>query len=138
MSHRVSFSLLSQVNAENIYKIYKDVENWPLWDASIEYSKLNGNFRTGNTIIIKPKGQAPNNTKLISVTPNQSFTIETNLPFGSKIVSQHILEKSGEMTKLTHNKYFEGIFGWFLGFILAPKFTKNLPLELQKLAKLAK
>ena len=52
-----SYSVVTtEVTKEQIWKLTTDIDNWKNWDDTVEYSKLQGEFKVGECFILKPKG----------------------------------------------------------------------------------
>lgn len=87
--------------AHDIWALWVDVNGWKSWDAGIESSKLNGNFKEGNTFTLKPQGADPLEVTIKTVTQGEEFSDETVLPFGT-IRNFHRMELVGRRVKITH------------------------------------
>jgi hypothetical protein len=85
----------------DIWALWADVNAWKSWDPGIESTRLNGNFKAGNSFTLKPQGADPMEVTIRTVTQGEEFSDETVLPFGS-IRTYHRMEKVGRRVKLTH------------------------------------
>ena len=46
------------VQAENVWKVWTDINQWHMWQPDIEYAKLDGDFKVGNTFKLKRRRSA--------------------------------------------------------------------------------
>ena len=44
----------TRATKNQIWKLWADVPNWPLWDKDVESAELFGEFKAGTTGIMKP------------------------------------------------------------------------------------
>ena len=51
------------LSANQVWKVWADVNQWHTWQNDIEYAKLDGEFRKGNIFRFKQKG-GPNMKKI--------------------------------------------------------------------------
>jgi hypothetical protein len=52
-----SYSAIAQgLKAEQVWKVWADVNQWHTWQDDIEYANLKGDFSRGNVLRFKPKG----------------------------------------------------------------------------------
>ena len=73
-------SIIIEAPAEQIFSVYKQVADWPVWDAGTESSSIDGVFEVGTTGKIKPKGEPETAIEWIEMTDNKSFTVECKIP----------------------------------------------------------
>jgi Polyketide cyclase / dehydrase and lipid transport len=100
--YRVTHSEMTQAQPEDVWALWTATGNWPDWDEGLDTVTAAAGFEKGKSIMLKPKGApAPLEVKLVDVKPGQSFTDETQLPFGV-IRASHLIEKVAGRTRLTH------------------------------------
>lgn len=121
---------------ERIFEIYADVRNWKTWDPDTKESSIDGPFQTGSKgRITPPKGMTvPMN--FISVVPNKSFTVESQIPF-FRMVFEHELNATGAGTEVVHRVTFSGALSFLLGRIVGNPLRTTLPTTLASLKRLA-
>ena len=132
----INHTVQTTASAWAIWHLWQDVDNWSSWDHGIESSSLNGPFAVGTTGKLKPKGGPEVITKLISVTPNESFINEAKL-FGAKIIVSHWIKYSSNKTLVTHQIEMKGPLAFFFAFVIGRNMKKNLPSEMLALVKKA-
>ena len=71
-----SYSItVSGLEPSQIWRIWSDVPNRPVWDDDIEWAKTDGPFENGTHIMMKPKDWPKTVVmKIIECIPDQSFT----------------------------------------------------------------
>lgn len=122
--------------AAAIWHVWQDVRNWNTWDHGIEFSQINGPFKTGTIGTLKPKGGPLVHTKLTNVEPMKLFVDESKLIFARIIVSHFITECAGK-TQVTHQIEMKGPLAFLFAFLIGRNMKKNLPQEMQALVKKA-
>lgn len=55
------------VQAENVWKVWTDINQWHMWQPDIEYAKLDGDFKVGNPSSSNPKSGPTVSIELIEV-----------------------------------------------------------------------
>jgi hypothetical protein len=119
-----------------IWKIWEDVDQWKTWDHGIEFSTINGPFKTGTTGTLKPKGGPLVHTVLTVVESLKRFTDEAALPF-TRIIVSHSLEEADGKTFVTHHIEMKGLLSFLFAFIIGRNMKKNLPQEMAAMVKKA-
>ena len=121
---------------EAIWEIWQDVTNWNTWDQGIEFSTIDGPFKTGATGTLKPKGGPLVHTKLTAVEPKKLFIDEAKLTLARIIVS-HFLNESNGKTHVTHQIEMKGPLAFFFAIVIGRNMKRNLPQEMAAMIKKA-
>lgn len=132
----VKHSINTNASASAIWKIWEDVAHWNTWDDGIEFSQINGPFKTGVTGTLKPKGGPLVHTTLTIVEPMKQFTVESKLPLARIIVSHFLTEVKG-MRKATHEIEMKGPLAFLFAYLIGKTMKKNLPKEIEAMVKKA-
>lgn len=119
-----------------IWSIWEDVINWKTWDHGIEFSTIDGPFKTGTTGVLKPKGGPLVHTVLTHVQPTKMFVDESKL-FLARIIVSHFLSESNGKTRVTHQIEIKGLFAFAFAYLLGRTMRKNLPQEMMAMVKKA-
>ncbi|MDM5180126.1 SRPBCC family protein [Massilia sp. DJPM01] len=124
------------VSPEKIFEIYADVPNWKTWDPDTKEASIDGPFQTGSKgKITPPKGiSVPMN--FISVVPNKSFTVDSQIPL-FRMVFEHELNVTAAGTEVVHRVTFSGALSFLLGRIVGNPLRTGLPITLASLKRLA-
>ena len=132
---KTEFAVKAKINKENIWNLWKDVENWKLWDDSVEYSTLNGNFESGTKGILKSKNGPKSTFVLKDCVQLKSFTTQSSLPFGKMNFVHLILEQNNEL-EIIHRVEMNGLLTFLFSKIIGKEIEKSLPEAVNKLVKL--
>jgi hypothetical protein len=108
-----------------IWALWADVNAWNTWDSGIEYTKLHGNFKEGNTFTVARKGTEPVEATITSVTQGEEFSDAAEHSFGV-IRNSHRMQSLGDVVKLTHEIEAE------VPGNEAPDFRRSLWREIQR------
>jgi uncharacterized protein YndB with AHSA1/START domain len=95
------------LKAEQVWKVWTDLNQWHTWQSDIEYAKLEGEFKVGNTFLLKPKGGPRVNIEIIKVEPNRQFTDLTRFP-GAKMYGSHEFVIHGDELEIKTTMSIEG------------------------------
>jgi hypothetical protein len=76
------------VTAEQLWRVFVDVNRWHIWDGDLDYARLEGEFAVGNSFLLKPKGGPKVKIQLVEVVPNRTFTDRTKFPL-AEMFGQH-------------------------------------------------
>lgn len=125
-SHSV---VTKKVTKEQIWKLFKDVNNWNTWDKGIEYAKMEGEFVKGNYFQLKPKGGPEMKIQIKEVIENKLFIDFTKFP-GAKMYGEHTFEETSEGLRITTTMKMEGILGFLWRKIVANGIVEALPSDM--------
>ena len=128
---------VENVEIEDIWKVWTDINNWNTWQNDIEYSKLEGNFKAGNTFILKPKGVSEVTIELIEVEPNKLFTDLTNFPL-AKMYGKHEFIQHDNKLEIKTTMSVEGYLGFIWRKIVAEDVANGMEEQTKNLIKKAK
>ena len=109
---------------EDIWNIWKDVENWNSWDHGIEYSTIDGPFEVGVEGTLKPKGGPLVKTELTQVEPKKMFVNEAKL-FLARIIVTHFISQLEGKTLVTHKIEMSGPLAFFFSFVIGRNMKKK-------------
>lgn len=126
-----------EIKKEDIWRIWTDVNNWPLWHGDLDYCKMNGEFIEGNFFLLKPKGAPQVKIHLIEIVTGQQFTDCTKF-FGAKMYDTHMLEETENGIKLTNKLVVTGILRGLWIQLVAKNVADTVPQEMDALVELAR
>lgn len=127
----------SGIKAQDIWKIWTDVNNWHEWHGDLDYCKMEGEFKVGNHFYLKPKGVSPVKITLTEVIEEKSFTDCTEF-FGAKMYDTHSLEETSQGLKLINKLVVTGPLKWLWVLLVAKSVAYTVPDEVESLVKLAR
>jgi hypothetical protein len=119
-----------EVTKEQMWQLFADVNNWHVWDKSIEFAQLEGKFEKGNHFTFQPKGGPKLKLQIVEAIKNQNFTDLTTFPL-AKMYGEHLFEETPEGLKMTTTMKVEGILGFLWRKIVAQKIVDGLPSDMQ-------
>lgn len=129
--------VVTGVTKEEVWRVWTDVNNWPLWHGDLEYCKMDGLFEVGNYFMLKPKGVGAVKIVLADVQEGKEFTDCTKF-FGAKMYDTHSIEETVDGLKLTNTIVVTGILKWLWVKLVAQNVANTVPDEMESLVKLIK
>ena len=134
-----SYSItVSGLEPSQIWRIWSDVPNRPVWDDDIEWAKTDGPFENGTHIMMKPKDWPKTVVmKIIECIPDQSFTDYTKF-FLAGLYGTHHMEQTTQALKLTTTIKIVGPLSWLWRKIVGEDIVATLPRQTELLIKLAR
>ncbi len=129
-------TIKTKATPEQIWKLWSDVDKWNSWDTQTEYSSLNGDFKAGTELIIKPKDAPKSKCKLLEVKPEKSFTVFAPLPL-AKMYFIHTMEEKNSELFVTHRVEMTGILTFLFSRIIGKNLEKDLKEAMENLSKMA-
>ena len=125
------------LKAEQVWEIWTDLNQWHTWQGDIEYAKLEGEFKVGNTFLLKPKGGPRVNIEIIKVEPNRQFTDLTRFP-GAKMYGTHEFVIHGDELEIKTTMSIEGPLSFVWRKIVAEDVANGMMAQTANLIEKAK
>ena len=85
------------LKANQVWKVWTDVNRWHTWQDDIDYAKLDGEFKSGTIFRFKPKGAPKINIELTKVEPNSVFIDLTRFPLAKMYDSHELIDRGDEL-----------------------------------------
>ncbi len=114
----------AEVNIDDVWRVWADINNWHLWQDDIDYAKLEGDFCAGNAFIFKPKGMKEVKIRLIQADVNRGFTDLTEFPF-AKMYGIHEFLVNGDELEIRTTMKVEGLLSFFWWHIVGKKVANS-------------
>ena len=109
-----------------IWRLFADVDGWPLWNAAIQRIELHGDFAGGACFVTQPPGEEPFASTLLDVRENRGFTDETVL-HGTRLRVHHLIEPlDARRTRVVFRAEVSGPFAADLGAAATDEFAELL------------
>ncbi len=124
------------VEKEEIWRIWTDVNNWPKWHGDLDYCKMEDSFEVGKHFILKPKGVRPVKIIITEIDEGNKFTDCTSF-FGAKMYDTHALEETPNGLQLTNILVVTGPLKWLWIKLVAQDVANTVPDEMEALIELA-
>jgi len=125
------------LKADNVWKVWTDVNQWHVWQDDIEYAKLDGEFKVGNTFLLKPKGGPKVNIEIIKVEPNIIFTDLTRFPL-AKMYGSHEFFVHGDELEIKTTMSIEGPLSFVWRKIVAEDVANGMQEQTERLIEKAR
>jgi len=119
------------VTKEQLWKLFANVNDWDKWDPGIEYARLEGQFKKGNTFLLKLKNGPKVRIELHEVIENRKFIDLTRFPL-AKMYGEHTFDETPEGLKVTTTMTVSGPLGFLWRKIVAEDIVKGLPDEMTR------
>lgn len=132
----VKHTLETKATPMQIWRTWKDVENWKTWDRQIELSRIEGPFQTGTAGCIKFVGTPLFKTLLTQVEPHKLVVQETYLSF-AKVISYQSMNQVAGKTQMTFQVEIRGPLAFFFACMLGRFIRKKIPIEMEEMLKRA-
>jgi len=132
---KVTEKVSTKASKEEIWAIWEDVQNWPMWDNDLEWSRIEGSFEEGAKGELKPKGWPVTSFLITNLSIENSFETETCMPFTKLVFDHQILEENG-VNQIIHTATARGLLAPILKFTLGRKLQREFIHSLKQLAKL--
>ena len=129
--------VFQDVNPENIWHIWTDINNWHAWNPGIEYCKLEQPFAIGSFFTLKPIGAPEVKIKLVEVVKHHKFTDCSVFP-GAKMYGMHELKEEVDGMRLTTTMTITGPLDFFWRKLLGEKIAAKVPAQTEALVVLAR
>jgi len=120
------------INAEEIWHVWSDINQWHVWQNDIEYAKLNGKFEAGNKFTLKPKGTSAVTIRLIKVEPNKCFVDLTCFPL-AKMYGEHEFIALGDELEIKTTIRVTGLLSFVWRKLVAEKIAADEVLQTEQL-----
>jgi hypothetical protein len=115
---------------------WADVASWPEWNTDTEWVRLDGDFRTGATGSLKPKGGPKVRFVVETLEPGREFTDVTRL-FGTRLTFRHLVSEHAGSCHVKVTVSMTGPLRLLWTAILGKQLTATLAGDLDRLARVA-
>jgi hypothetical protein len=129
--------IFQDINREDIWRIWTNVNGWPTWHGDLDYCKLDGDFVVGNHFMLKPKGANPVKIVLTEIDEGHHFTDCTSF-FGAKMYDTHAMIVTNDGLKLTNKLVVTGPLKWLWIKLVAQHVANSVPEEMENLVRIAR
>jgi len=126
---------VKNINPQQIWQAWSDINNWHLWDTDIEFAHLDGSFEKGNKFSLKPKEASAVTIEIVEAIPNKCFIDCTKFPL-AKMYGIHQIEEHTDGLTLTTAIKVTGLLGYLWRKLVAEKIAQEMPTQIQKLIEL--
>jgi len=124
----------AKASPEQIGKLWTDVSGWNRWDATVEWSRNEGDFAEGTKGSLKPKKGPMTQFVLTSVEPLKGFTNRTSLPL-TALDFIHTLRVDGGETLIEHRVDMKDPLTFIFRRLIGTNIAPGLPSVVEQLAR---
>lgn len=133
-----SYSKVYQgVKKEDVWRLWADVNNWPVWDKELAYCKMEGTFAKGSQFILKPIAGPKVKITLSEVITNERFTDYCKF-LGATMYDTHVLEETSDGLRITNTISVTGLLRYMWINLVAKNVAASIPKQMDALVALAK
>ncbi|MEJ7681904.1 MAG: SRPBCC family protein [Segetibacter sp.] len=125
------------ITKEQIWKLMSDVNNWKTWDETVEYAELQGEFKTGSTFILKPKGGPKVKINLMDVQRPIYFKDKTTFPL-AEMYGEHWYEDTPQGLKITVRMTMKGLLAALWNKLVMKDIVDNMEYDINSQIAAAK
>jgi uncharacterized protein YndB with AHSA1/START domain len=118
---------------EAVWRVLRDLDDWASWDTSMEWVRLQGPFRVGSEVVMKPEGQDPITSVIVEATENRVYADETDLGEVTLRFSHTLDPLASGGTVVTHRLEITGPAADTVGPDLGPAITEDFPEAMEAL-----
>jgi hypothetical protein len=109
----------------------------PEWNTDTEWVRLDGQFCTGSTGVLKPKGGPKVRFVIESLVPGREF-VDVSLLAGARLTFRHLVTAApGEETRVEVSVTMSGPLGRFWNLVLGRGLRASLQPDLNRLVSAA-
>jgi hypothetical protein len=129
---RTYSTVVTDLSAEQVWKVWSDVDRWHQWQDDIEFAILSGPFQRGSTFKFRPKGGPTIDIELTAVEPNVAFTDLTRFPLARMLDSHELIPRDGGVEVRT-TITVRGPLTFLWRKLVVDQVVKDLPLQTERL-----
>jgi len=126
-----------ELTKEQMWKLYQNIESFPIWDNGIEWTKLHGAFAVGSHYTLKPKGWPEADIEIIHLEEFRQFDDVTHF-FWAEMYGYHSLGETPEWLEISVTMRVEGWMSWFWVMVVASGIIRELPETFKRQVEYAK
>ena len=129
--------IVNGLSVERIWSVWINVNQWHEWQPDIEEAKIEGEFKIGNTFMLKPKGGPKVTIEIIEVVPFKHFTDLTRFP-GVRMYGTHEFIAHGDELELKTTMSIEGPLSFLWRKLVAEGVANGMPEQTESLINTAR
>ncbi|MGI8825248.1 MAG: SRPBCC family protein [Chloroflexota bacterium] len=121
------------VSPEAVWKVLRNIDQGASWDTSMDWVRLQGPFRAGSEVVMKPKGQDPITSVIVEVVESERYDDETHLGEVTLRFSHTLKALDNGGTRVIHRLEITGLAADQVGPELGPAITEDFPEAMEAL-----
>ena len=120
------------LTAQQVWDVWTDVNQWHTWQDDIDYARLEGEFKSGNSIKFRPRGGPDINIELSRVEPASVFVDVTRFLL-AKMVDSHELIEHGDALEIRTTLTLQGPLSFLWRKLVVENIARDLPAQTDRL-----
>ena len=128
---------VSGLKIEQIWAAWTNVNQWHTWQSDIEQAKLRGDFKVGNTFMLKPRGGPRVKIEIIQADPCKNFTDLTRFP-GARMYGFHEFIEHENQLEIKTTMSIEGPLSFIWRKIVAEDVASGMEKQTESLINMIK
>ena len=120
------------IDVDRLWQVWTNVDAWHTWQSDLAYAKLEGQFATGSTFLLKPKGGPRVRIALTTVEPQQRFVDLTRFPL-AKMYGDHQFIVRGDEVEIRTTVSVDGALGFLWRKLVGEGVAASLPAQTEGL-----
>jgi len=125
------------LSASQVWNVWTDVNQWHTWQDDIEYAKLDGEFKKGNTFRFKPKGGPNIKIELTETKLDSIFVDLTRFPL-ARMYDSHELIEHGNKLEIKTTIRIEGALSFLWRKLVAENVADGMKEQTERLVERAR
>lgn len=117
----------TDASPEAVWRVLRDLDEWPSWDTSMEWVRLQGPFGVGSEVRMKPIGQDAITSTIVEASENEVYADETTLSDVTLRFSHRLERRPAGGTRVVHRLEITGPAAGEVGPQLGPAITEDFP-----------
>lgn len=132
-----SHSVLAPVTPQQVWRVWRDLPNWPTWDRGLDWVTADGGLERGGRYTLKPTGGPAVTAVIRRAQPDIGFTDVTRLPL-CELEFDHAIEPTADGVRITHRATFRGLAAPLFRRIIGAGIARDLPATMARLVECAR
>jgi hypothetical protein len=132
-----SYSTITrEATKEQMWNLFINVNNWPIWNDEIQFAKLEGKFESGNHYVIQSKKGPKVRVDLLETIEKKRCLELGKFPL-AKMYYDHLLEETENGLKITSTISVDGLLGFLWVQLVVKKIAASMPAHIEQQIKIA-
>jgi len=123
---RIQASAEIRAKPRQVFELYQDAAGWNRWDPEVAEAALPRGLAPGSTGWLKPIAGPRTRIRVIEVTQDRSFLVESRLPLCRMRFGHEVSERS-DGSEVVHWVEFTGPLGFLFRRLIGNSFRESLP-----------
>src|SRR5215467_12468184 len=126
-------SLETSAPADNVWKVWSDVNSWPQWNPDMKASHLDGPMKLGMTGNIDTRSGGKHDVVVTHYEDGRSFELESTALPGTKMGIRATIAPNGSGSRITQGFEPRGLLAPIVGPMMGGAILKTFNSELNGL-----